>query len=150
MNPPLRVGIGVSADSGWAGDGHVPAVQGLAGLELAAVPASNQEKADAAAKAFAVMAAFANSAELIHDRDIDLVVVCVRVPDHRELVMAAIAAGKHVYCESPLGKSMAESEEMALPHRLQESERPLVSRHEPILQPRRLATSSCPAQLAGC
>jgi predicted dehydrogenase len=114
MTTPLRVGIiGVSADGGWARDGHVPAVQGLAGLELAAIAASNQEKADAAAKAFGVKAAFASGLELIGDPDIDVVAVCVRVPDHRELVMAAIAAGKHIYCEWPLGKSTAESEEMA-------------------------------------
>ena len=35
--------------------------------------------------------------------DIDLVTVATRVPDHRELVLAALAAGKHVYCEWPLG-----------------------------------------------
>ncbi len=114
MTTPLRVGIiGVSAESGWAKDGHVPAVQGLAGLELAAVAASNQERADAAAKAFGIKAAFASGLELIRDPDIDLVAVCVRVPDHRELVMAAIAAGKHIYCEWPLGRNTAETEEMA-------------------------------------
>ena len=114
MTRPLRVGIiGVNAESGWAKDGHVPAVQGLSGLELAAVAASNPKRADAAAKAFGVTAAFANGFELICDPNIDLVAVCVQVPDHRELVMAAIAAGKHTYCEWPLGKNTAEAEEMA-------------------------------------
>ena len=114
VTTPLRVGlIGVSADSGWGRDGHVPAVQGLAGLELAGVAASSQEKADAAAKAFGVKSAFANGAELVRDSNIDLVSVCVRVPEHRALVMAAVAAGKHVYCEWPLGRNTAETEEMA-------------------------------------
>ena len=114
MSTPLRVGIiGVSADSGWARDGHVPAVRGLAGLELAGVAASSQQKADAAAEAFGVQSAFASGAELIRDPTIDLVTICVRVPDHHALVMAAIAAGKHVYCEWPLGRNTAETEEMA-------------------------------------
>jgi predicted dehydrogenase len=45
--------------------------------------------------------------------DIDLIVVCVRVPGHRDLVMAGLQAGKSVCCEWPLGKDLAEAEEMA-------------------------------------
>src|SRR5437879_8439738 len=45
--------------------------------------------------------------------DVDLLVVCVRVPGHRELVMAGLQAGKPVCCEWPLGKNLAEAEEMA-------------------------------------
>jgi len=44
---------------------------------------------------------------------VDLIVVCVRVPGHRELVVAGLQAGKPVYCEWPLGKTLAEAEEMA-------------------------------------
>ena len=50
--------------------------------------------------------------DLIRAPGIDLVTVATRVPDHRDLVMAAIAAGKHVYCEWPLGRDVAEAEEM--------------------------------------
>ena len=39
--------------------------------------------------------------------------VAVKVPDHRELVLGALAAGKHVYCEWPLGRDLAETEELA-------------------------------------
>src|SRR5207247_2113834 len=45
--------------------------------------------------------------------DVDLLVVCVRVPGHRELVMAGLQAGKPVCCEWPLGENLAEAEEMA-------------------------------------
>jgi predicted dehydrogenase len=44
---------------------------------------------------------------------VDLVAVCVRVPDHREIVMSAVGAGKHVYCEWPLGVNAREAEEIA-------------------------------------
>jgi predicted dehydrogenase len=37
----------------------------------------------------------------------------VRVPLHHELVMAGLRAGKHVFCEWPLGATVAEAEEMA-------------------------------------
>ncbi|MEH1844242.1 MAG: Gfo/Idh/MocA family oxidoreductase [Nostoc sp.] len=114
MTKSLQVGIiGASVDSGWAKESHVPAVQKLARLELAAVATSRQSTADAAAKAFGAKAAYGNAADLIRDPDVDLVSVCIRVPNHRELVLGAIAAGKHVYCEWPLGRNITETEEMA-------------------------------------
>lgn len=114
MAKPIRVGIiGASAAGGWARDGHVPAVQGLDGLEFAAVAANSQKTADAAARAFGVTSAYGSGMDLIRAEGVDLVTVATRVPDHRELALAALAAGKHVYCEWPLGRGLAEAEEMA-------------------------------------
>ena len=49
MAKALGVGIiGASAERGWAKLAHVPAIQQLAGLELAAVASGSQAKADAA------------------------------------------------------------------------------------------------------
>jgi predicted dehydrogenase len=42
-----------------------------------------------------------------------VVTVAVKVPAHRELVLGALAAGKHIYCEWPLGRNLAETEELA-------------------------------------
>ena len=39
--------------------------------------------------------------------------IATRVPDHRELVLSAVAAGKSVYSEWPLGRGADESEQMA-------------------------------------
>ena len=113
MTKPLRIGIiGASANRGWAKESHVIAVQQLAGLELAAVATHKQETADAAAKAFGAKSAYGNAADLIRDPNVDLVAVCVRVPDHRALVLDALAAGKHLYCEWPLGRNLTETEEI--------------------------------------
>ena len=110
----LRVGIiGANARGGWAADSHVPAVQGLDGLELAAIATNRQETADEAAHAFGAPKAYAGGAALIADPDIDVVTVATRVPEHRDLVLAAIAAGKHVYSEWPLGRGGVESGEIA-------------------------------------
>ncbi len=113
MAGTLRVGIiGASAGRGWAKISHVPAVQGLAGLELAAVATNDQKSADAAAAAFGVKG-YADAQAMLRDPAVDLVAVAVKVPDHRKLVLAAIAAGKHLYCEWPLGRDLAEAEELA-------------------------------------
>jgi myo-inositol 2-dehydrogenase/D-chiro-inositol 1-dehydrogenase len=47
--------------------------------------------------------------ELIDRKDVDALLVCV--PDHWHGVIAtrALAAGKHLYCEKPLGRTIAES-----------------------------------------
>ena len=66
MMKTLRVGIiGANAEGGWAREGHVPAVQGLAGMEFAAVATNSQKTADASAKAFGVPMAYGSGMDLI-------------------------------------------------------------------------------------
>ena len=114
MANALRVGvIGANADRGWARESHIPAVQRLAGLDLVAVANKGQDAADAAAKAFGAKKAYGNAADLFGDADIDLVTVAVTLPAHRELILGALSAGKHVYCEYPLGLDVGESQELA-------------------------------------
>lgn len=111
----LRVGIiGANAERGWARESHVPAVRHLDGLELVAVANKGQEAADAAAAAFGAGKAYGDAHALIADPDIDLVTVATTLPTHRDLVGAALAAGKHVYSEYPLGVGVGESEALAL------------------------------------
>ena len=114
MNDTLKVGIiGANKDRGWARLSHVPAVQQLRGLELAAVATGSQETADAAAQAFGAAKAYGDAEALINDPEIDLVAIAVKVPDHRKLVLSALKAGKHLYCEYPLGRDLRESRELA-------------------------------------
>ena len=87
--------------------------QGLEGLEFAAVAINSQTTADASARAFGVPSAYASGLKLARAPNVDLVAACTRVPDHRDIVLAAIAAGKHVYCEWPLGRNVSEAEETA-------------------------------------
>lgn len=105
--------IGASAERGWAKISHVPAVQQLEGLELAAVVTQDQPSAEKAAKAFGATKAYGDAKALFADPDIDIVTVAVNVPAHRNLVLGAIAAGKHVFCEYPLGRDRAEAEALA-------------------------------------
>ena len=51
--------------------------------------------------------------EMLADPKIDVVDVCVRAPSHYEVAMAALEAGKHVFCEWPLGANSAQADEMA-------------------------------------
>jgi predicted dehydrogenase len=110
----LGVGIiGVSAIRGWAATAHIPALRALPNYELRALSASSPESARAAGDAFGVSAVFSDHEQLVSQPDIDVVAVTVKVPQHRELVSAALAAGKAVYCEWPLGRSLDDAKAMA-------------------------------------
>ncbi len=111
----IRVGfIGLNPQLHWAATAHIPALKALPD-KFAIVGVANRtpESAQTAAKAFGLPHAFANAGELVRSPGIDLVVVTVKVPHHLELVRAALEAGKHVYCEWPLGNGLAEARQLA-------------------------------------
>ncbi len=110
----LGVGIiGVSPTRGWAASAHIPALRALPNYEVRAVSAHSAESARAAGEVFKVSAAFSDHDQLVTQADVDVVAVTVKVPHHRELVSAALAAGKAVYCEWPLGRDLDEARAMA-------------------------------------
>jgi predicted dehydrogenase len=109
----LRVGIvGASASRGFASIAHIPALQALPQFEIVAVCTTRQESAEAAAQRYGARLAFTDPRQMAAHPDVDLVTVSVKVPDHYRPVMAAIDAGKHVYCEWPLGRNTAEAQQM--------------------------------------
>jgi predicted dehydrogenase len=110
----LGVGIiGVSPARGWAAIAHIPALRALPNYEIRALSAHSAESARAAGEAFGVGAVFSDHGQLLTQPDIDVVAVTVKVPHHRELVSAALAAGKAVYCEWPLGRDVDDARAMA-------------------------------------
>src|SRR5713101_4033858 len=109
-----KVGIiGVSPVRGWATTAHIPALRALPNYEIRALSAHSAESARAVGQAFAVGAVFSDHEKLVTQPDIDLVAVTVKVPHHRELVSAALAAGKAVYCEWPLGRDLDDARAVA-------------------------------------
>ncbi|MEU2023211.1 Gfo/Idh/MocA family oxidoreductase [Streptomyces sp. NPDC016469] len=111
---PIGVGIiGLGAHGGWAERSHLPALRAVPGYELRALSASSKQSAERSGQKHGVSRAFGTAAELVACDEVDLVVVAVKVPHHRELVRTALSAGKSVLCEWPLGNGLAEAEDMA-------------------------------------
>ena len=107
----IRVGIiGANAKASWAKVSHVPAINSLPGLRLAAVATRNEQSAREAAEAFGADRWFSDPFVMIRDERIDLVTIAVKVPAHRELVLAALDAGKAVYCEAARQGGFRQSE----------------------------------------
>src|SRR6266571_1348597 len=111
----IRVGIiGANPDRGWAPQAHIPALKSLSDdFEITALSTSRRESADAAGKRFGVPLAFDNHQDLVNSTEVDVVAITVKVPHHFELASAALAAGKAVYCEWPLGNGLQEAEALA-------------------------------------
>src|SRR5467141_60653 len=110
----LGVGIvGVSPVRGWAATAHIPALRALPNYEIRALSAHTAESARAVGEVFGVGAVFSDPKQLVTQPEIDVVAVTVKVPHHREFVSAALAAGKAVYCEWPLGRDLDDARAMA-------------------------------------
>ena len=110
----IRIGIvGANRNYGFGMRAHLPALLSLPEYELTAVCTAHQETAEESAKHYGAAFAFHDYEAMVRHPDIDVVTVCVRVPFHYPMVMAALNAGKHVYCEWPLGANLEEAEEIA-------------------------------------
>src|SRR3954451_23056528 len=92
---PIGVGIiGLSASGGWAAQAHLPALAAVSGYEVRALSASSPASAKAAGEKYGIPLAFGSTEELAWRDEVDLVVVTVKVPHHRELILPALQAGK--------------------------------------------------------
>jgi len=111
---PIRVGIiGVHPNEGWASTAHVPALLQVPQYRIQAVSHHDAEVAKAAAAKFEVASYFDSSHTLVSQPEVDLVVVSVKVPRHFELISQAIAAGKAIFSEWPLGVDLAEAQQLS-------------------------------------
>ncbi len=108
-----RIGVGIvgaSADRGWGGIAHVPALRALDAFQIRAVSTTRMESANATASRLGADLAFDTHQALVLRPEVDLVVVAVKVPEHKQIVSDALAAGKMVYCEWPLARNLSEAE----------------------------------------
>ncbi len=113
MADKVRLGlIGASVRGTWSSRSHLPAVQASGDIELTAVCTTRADSAEAARQAYGARLAFDDYRKMIASPEIDAVAVVVRVPSHYAPTKAALEAGKHVYCEWPLGRTTAEAVEL--------------------------------------
>jgi predicted dehydrogenase len=95
-------------------DAHIVAVCDLdtrrvkQGIELV-----DKKYADKAGKPYSGTRGYADHRELLADKDIDAVLVSTPDHQHARLSVAAVQAGKHVYCQKPASLTIAEGRKMA-------------------------------------
>src|SRR5215813_11396088 len=111
MERKLR--FGVIGTGSFAEVCHIPGLQSHPGAEVVVVCGRRRERAEALAEKLGVPEATTDLVALCSREDLDGVTVCTPNAAHREAPLLALAHGKHVFCEKPLGISVAEAEEMA-------------------------------------
>jgi predicted dehydrogenase len=79
-----------------------------AGARLELVGGGAGPSAEAAGRTLGFARVATDGREVISDADVDAVVICTRHASHADLATQALEAGKHVFCEKPVGLSAAE------------------------------------------
>ena len=115
--PRLRIGL---IGTGFMGKAHVfgftsaPRVFDLPyELELRTVADITPQAADEAARRLGFARGTVRWQDLVEDPDIDVISVTAPNALHKEMSLAAIRAGKHVYCEKPLAPLAQDALEMS-------------------------------------
>jgi predicted dehydrogenase len=106
---PIRIGM---IGTGQRGQQHLESYQGIPGAEIVAVADINEAVAQRVAAQFKIADVYSDYHALLQRDDIDAVDICMHNNLHRPAAVAAMEAGKDVYCEKPMAGSYADAKIM--------------------------------------
>jgi predicted dehydrogenase len=107
--PVLRWGILAPGD---IAKDFVHAVHSHTDQRVVAVAGRSAERASAFAERNGIARAYGDHAALVTDPEVDIVYVAAPHSEHKRLALLAIAAGKHVLVEKPIGVTSADAREI--------------------------------------
>ena len=105
---PTELSVGLLGAGGFATSTLIPAIKAAAHTRLVTVCAATGSHAQYAARKFEFENSTTDEAEVTRNPAINTVVIATRHNLHPKQVLAALAAGKNVFCEKPLCLSEAE------------------------------------------
>src|SRR5580704_3626241 len=94
--------IGLLGAGNFAVSTLLPAIKQIRGAELVGVCAANGSHARHAAEKFGFRYCATEEQKILHDPEINTVVIATPHHLHANQILAALAAGKHIFCEKPL------------------------------------------------
>ena len=107
---PIRVGfVGAGANTRKH---HIPKLKAQPGVELVAVANRSKESGERVAKEFGIARVHDDWRQVVEAPDVDAICIGTWPYMHRELTVAALAAGKHVLCEARMAMNAAEGRQM--------------------------------------
>src|SRR5438128_1875571 len=101
----LKFGI---VGTGWPGQQHAIALAEIRDVQLHSCADSNLERLRSFAETYRLENLFEDYQELLRDRDLDAAIICLPNFLHFPASLAALEAGKHVFCEKPPTMNAAE------------------------------------------
>jgi predicted dehydrogenase len=107
-----RIRVGVIGAGGNTRVRHIPGLQAIEGVEIVAVCNRSQESGQRVADEFGIPRVVTDPRAIIDDPEIDAVVIGTWPYRHREYVVAALEAGKHVLTEARMAMDATEAREM--------------------------------------
>jgi predicted dehydrogenase/threonine dehydrogenase-like Zn-dependent dehydrogenase len=110
VQPVERVRLGMLGAGNFASAVMLPALSKVAGLDLIGIASASGANAQHAARRFGFRYACSDEERILNDEAINTVAILTRHNLHARQVLAALAAGKHVFCEKPLALSLDELE----------------------------------------
>jgi len=105
----LRFGV---IGLGWFGEKHCEALAALPNVEIHSLCTRTEKRLKEVAKTFKVKKTFTDYNEMLADPDLDAVSIVTMWDQHCAPTLAALAAGKHVFCEKPMASTMADCKKM--------------------------------------
>ena len=106
------VRIGVVGLGGICRQRHMPGLQAIDGVEIAAVANRDRASGEEAAREFGIPHVHDDWRELVARDDIDAVVIGAWPNLHCPASLAALGAGKHVFCQARMAMDLAEAKAM--------------------------------------
>ena len=97
---------------GWFGEHHVDTLKELPLAEVKAVCTRREKHLKDIAQKYNIPQYYTDYHELLANKDIDLVFVVTHVKDHKQIVIDALKAGKHVFVEKPMADTVEECDEI--------------------------------------
>ncbi len=105
-------GLGILGAGNYATAVFLPIVQKTGGVRRVCIATASGVSARHAAQRYGFRSASSSETEILEDPDIQIVAILTRHHLHARQIMAALAKGKHVFCEKPLAITPAEVDEI--------------------------------------
>ncbi len=97
---------------GQIGKMHLDQYAAIPGVEIVALADADKAEARRVGKQYNIPHVYFNAADLLKRTDIEAVDVCLHNNLHMPFTLAALKAGKHVYCEKPMAGAYCDAETM--------------------------------------
>jgi predicted dehydrogenase len=114
VRPPVEretIHIGVIG-AGFGASVHVPSLQRVPGVAVVAICGTRRERVHSAAHALGIPGTFTDYREMLASPDIDAITIAAPPHLHHAMSLAACEAGKHILCEKPMARNVAEARDM--------------------------------------